>query len=97
MAHLNLSGKDAAVLQALPRIPVGISHWDMLTAGNYLVVDKTAKLKKLVSQRSVCFARPQGFGKSTLCSMLYELFAHGKESFAGKDILSCGRKRTPIP
>ena len=97
MAHLNLSGKDAAVLQALPRIPVGISHWDMLTAGNYLVVDKTAKLKKLMSQRSVCFARPQGFGKSTLCSMLYELFAHGKESFAGKDIFELWSEENTYP
>ena len=73
-------------LAKLPKIPLGVSDWGSLRAGNYLVVDKTAKLKELVAFHSVFLARPRRMGKSTLCSMLHELFAHGKESFAGKAI-----------
>ena len=82
----NLIGKDEAVLKALPEIPLGISHWDMLQDGNYLIVDKTAKLADLVKFRMVCLARPRRMGKSTLCSMLHELFAHGTDKFEGTQI-----------
>ena len=82
----NLIGTDEAVLKALPEIPLGISHWDMLLDGNYLIVDKTAKLADLVAKRLVFFARPRRMGKSTLCSMLYELFRNGTDKFVGTKI-----------
>ena len=74
------------MLKALPHIPLGVSHWDMLTDGNFLIVDKTAKIAELVAWPLVFFARPRRMGKSTLCSMLEELFAHGTSRFAGKKI-----------
>ena len=82
----NLIGKDEEVLNALPNIPLGVSKWDVLRSRNYLVVDKTAKLAKLVEFNMVFFARPRRMGKSTLCSMLYELFAHGTDKFEGTQI-----------
>ena len=88
------SEPTATALENLPNIPLGVSDWDSLRDGRYLVVDKTAKLKKLVAYRSVFFARPRRMGKSTLCSMLHELFAHGKESFAGQAIYELGTEKT---
>ena len=46
----------------------------------YLFVDKTALLPELVAKWHVFVARPQGFGKSILFSMLKELFTHGAQS-----------------
>ena len=86
MEKLPLAGKDAEVLKALPKIPLGVSHWDMLTDGNFLIVDKTAKIADLVACPLVFFARPRRMGKSTLCSMLEELFTHGTSRFAGTKI-----------
>ena len=88
------SEPTATALENLPNIPLGVSDWDSLREGRYLVVDKTAKLKKLVAYRSVFFARPRRMGKSTLCSMLHELFAHGKESFAGQAIYELWTEKT---
>ncbi len=86
MEKLPLAGKDAEVLKALPKIPLGVSHWDMLTDSNFLIVDKTAKIADLVACPLVFFARPRRMGKSTLCSMLEELFTHGTSRFAGTKI-----------
>ncbi|MBU3845119.1 MAG: AAA family ATPase, partial [Candidatus Anaerobiospirillum pullicola] len=82
----NLIGKDEEALNALPNVPLGVSKWDVLRNRNYLIVDKTAKLAKLVEFNMVFFARPRRMGKSTLCSMLYELFAHGTDKFVGQKI-----------
>ena len=82
----NLIGKDEAALNALPNIPLGVSKWDVLRNRNYLIVDKTAKLAKLVEFNTVCLARSRRMGKTTLCSMLYELFAHGTDKFKGTQI-----------
>ncbi len=81
-AALQDSSGDASDLQ---NIPLGVSDWNNLTskARDYVVVDKTAKLAELVNQRKVFIARPRRMGKTTLCSMLHELFAHGKGKFAG--------------
>ncbi len=74
---------------ALPRkpIPLGVSSWTKLVGQNKLIVDKTAKLGKLVTLFDfVFFSRPRRMGKTTLCSMLKELFAHGPQNFAGTAI-----------
>ncbi|MBU3844770.1 MAG: AAA family ATPase [Candidatus Anaerobiospirillum pullicola] len=67
----------------LQNIPLGVSHWDDLQDKffDYVVVDKTAKLAELVKYNAVFIGRPRRMGKTTLCSMLYELFAHGKGKF----------------
>ena len=73
------------VVRALPKIPLGVSDWSKLADKhkNYVFVDKTAKLAELAQNDTVFIARPRRMGKTTLCSMLYELFTHGKESFKG--------------
>ena len=49
---------------------------DVIDRGT-LFVDKTAKLADLVQNQMVFLARPRRMGKSTLLSMLKELFTHG--------------------
>ena len=75
------SGADSV----LQEIPLGVSEWGKLAnkACDYVVVDKTAKLAALVKKNAVFIGRPRRMGKTTLCSMLYELFAHGKGKFEG--------------
>ena len=68
----------------LRQLPLGFSSWSEIRANNFFFVDKTAKLAVLVSDlHKVFFARPYGMGKTLLCSMLKELFAHGTQDFAG--------------
>ena len=84
---------STALTPAIP--PLGISDWNRLTKGNKLVVDKTGKLWDLVSDYDkVCISRPRRMGKTTLCSMLYELFAHGKDSFAGTAVYDLWAEQT---
>lgn len=73
----------------LKKLPIGISDWNAIREQNLFYVDKTAKLAALVSdQRKVFFARPDGMGKTLLCSMLKELFTHGTQNFEGTAIYS---------
>ena len=68
-------------------IPLGVSNWNKLIDQNKLIVDKTAKLADLVTLFDFVFlSRPRRMGKTTLCSMLQELFAHGTKKFAGTAI-----------
>ena len=85
-----------AVNKALKQaIPLGISDWNRLIKGNKLVVDKTAKLWDLVSDYDKVFiSRPRRMGKTTACSMLYELFAHGRDSFKDKAIYELWTEQT---
>ena len=71
----------------LRQLPLGFSSWSEICANDFFFVDKTAKLADLVwNQRKVFFARPNGMGKTLLCSMLKELFAHGTQNFEGTAI-----------
>ena len=55
----------------LRQLPLGFSSWSEIRANNFFFVDKTAKLADLVwDKRKVFFARPNGMGKTLLCSML---------------------------
>lgn len=59
-------------------LPTGISDWDDIRYYDMFFVDKTEKLKSLVKiKRKVFLSRPRRMGKSTLCSMLAELFKNG--------------------
>lgn len=71
----------------LRQLPLGFSSWSEIHANDFFFVDKTAKLADLVwDKRKVFFARPNGMGKTLLCSMLKELFAHGTQEFEGTAI-----------
>lgn len=63
----------------LQPIEVGNADFkDIIDAGS-LLVDKTAKLAKLVKNKKVFFSRPRRLGKTLLTSMLKELFTNGAQ------------------
>ena len=65
-------------IQELKVLPTGISDWDDIRFYDLFFVDKTEQLKSLVqNKRKVFLARPRRMGKTTLCSMLAELFSKG--------------------
>ena len=68
----------------MKNLPVGIQTFRKLIDGNYLYVDKTEHIYKLLNQGSVYFlSRPRRFGKSLLISTLNEIFEGEKELFRG--------------
>ena len=68
----------------MKRLPIGIQTFRKLIDGNYLYVDKTECIHKLIVQGSVYFfSRPRRFGKSLLISTLNEIFEGEKELFKG--------------
>ena len=70
----------------LKHIVCGLSDLSMIRKSQYLFVDKTAKLQELVELRKVFLARPRRMGKTTLVSMLQDLFTNGTENFKDKAI-----------
>ena len=68
----------------MKELPVGIQTFRKLIDGNYLYVDKTEHIYKLLVHGSVYFlSRPRRFGKSLLISTLNEIFEGNKELFKG--------------
>ncbi len=68
----------------MKELPVGIQTFRKLIDGNYLYVDKTEHIYKLLVHGSVYFlSRPRRFGKSLLISTLNEIFEGEKELFKG--------------
>ncbi len=72
----------------LRKFPLGVPNWNAIRQQNLFFVDKTAQLGSLVTDfHRVFMFRPHLMGKTTLCSILAELFAHGdSEKFAGTAI-----------
>ena len=72
-------------LSKLQAFPIGVPDFSSIIEDNLFFVDKTEKLGALVSQyRRVFFSRPRRMGKTTLCSMLEELFTHGDSDKFGQ-------------
>ena len=68
----------------MKKLPIGIQTFRKLIDGNYLYVDKTEHIYKLLVHGSVYFlSRPRRFGKSLLISTLNEIFDGEKELFKG--------------
>ena len=66
------------------RYPVDTQTFSNIVEGNYVYVDKTALVYKLVKEyRYVFLSRPRRFGKSLLCSTLKEYFEGNKDMFNG--------------
>ena len=54
-------------MDQLKNIPIGIQYFEKIRRDNYLYVDKTALMYKLVTTRCYYFlSRPRRFGKSLL-------------------------------
>ncbi len=71
---------------SLPRLPLGISDFEVLReeGANYLYVDKTQVLFDLLQAGKYLFlARPRRFGKSLLCSTIKYLYEGQRELYTG--------------
>jgi hypothetical protein len=69
---------------ALQNLPVGIQSFEYLRANNFLYVDKTEDIYRMVTTGKPYFlSRPRRFGKSLLVSTLDCLFSAKKNLFEG--------------
>ncbi|MDR2761608.1 MAG: AAA family ATPase, partial [Planctomycetaceae bacterium] len=68
----------------MKNLPIGIQSFSVLRKDNYLYVDKTENILKMVTSGRIYFlSRPRRFGKSLLVSTLDELFSSNKNLFDG--------------
>ncbi|MDR0683285.1 MAG: AAA family ATPase, partial [Dysgonamonadaceae bacterium] len=68
----------------MKKLPVGIQSFEDLRKNNYLYVDKTADIYKLISLGKVYFlSRPRRFGKSLTISTIQAIFEGRKDLFEG--------------
>lgn len=66
------------------KYPIGIQTFERIVEGNFVYVDKTALVYKLVTEGNIYFlSRPRRFGKSLLVSTLKSYFQGKKELFSG--------------
>lgn len=65
------------------RLPIGIQTFSKLVEDNYLYVDKTNYIYRLLTEGGQYYflSRPRRFGKSLLLSTLYELFNGSRHLF----------------
>jgi hypothetical protein len=69
---------------ALQNLPIGIQSFEYLRANNFLYVDKTEDIYRMVTTGKPYFlSRPRRFGKSLLVSTLDCLFSGKKDLFEG--------------
>jgi len=76
-------------LQMMKKLPIGIqSIKKILGDGEYVYVDKTGLIKKLIDEGAphYCMSRPRRFGKSLFLNTLEEIFKGNKELFKGLKI-----------
>lgn len=80
------------------RYPVGIQNFEKLRKGNFLYVDKTKLIHRLVDEGQYYFlSRPRRFGKSLLISTLEAYFSGKKELFEGLAIYDIERDWLEYP
>ena len=66
----------------MKKLPIAISDFKELINGNYIYVDKTEYIYKLINSGKYYFlSRPRRFGKSLLISTIRYLFEGQKELF----------------
>ena len=66
------------------KYPIGIQNFEKIIENDYIYVDKTALVYKLVTEGNIYFlSRPRRFGKSLLVSTLDSYFRGQKELFRG--------------
>ena len=71
-------------MSAKKKLPIGIQTLSEIIPENYLYVDKTCFVHKLVSRGKYYFlSRPRRFGKSLFLDTLAEVFMGNKELFKG--------------
>ncbi len=66
------------------KYPIGLQDFEKIRTGDYLYIDKTHLIHKLIDSGSYYFlSRPRRFGKSLLLSTIKEIFNGNKEIFEG--------------
>jgi hypothetical protein len=69
---------------ALRNLPVGIQSFEDIRSNDYVYVDKTEQIHRVVTTGKIYFlSRPRRFGKSLTVSTLGELFKGNKQLFEG--------------
>jgi hypothetical protein len=85
-------------MQALRILPIGIQSFEKMRSNNYLYVDKTAYVYRLVTTEKPYFlSRPRRFGKSLFLSTLKAYFQGKKELFEGLAIAGLEKDWTEYP
>ena len=71
--------------QEIRKYPVGIQTFDKIREGNYVYIDKTKYIVKMMKNGSqyLFLSRPRRFGKSLFVSTLKTYFEGRKELFDG--------------
>jgi hypothetical protein len=65
-------------------LPIGVQKFSEMIRGNYLYVDKTEHLHRLIKRGKYYFlSRPRRFGKSLMISTLKEIFEGNRHLFRG--------------
>ena len=68
----------------LQRLPIGIQDFEKIRRGDYLYIDKTEHIYRLVDRGCYYFlSRPRRFGKSLLLSTIKAFFLGKRELFKG--------------
>ena len=68
----------------MKKLPIGIQSFEDIITEDYIYVDKTEYIYKLITEGKVYFlSRPRRFGKSLLISTLENIFKGKKELFKG--------------
>ena len=82
----------------LRKLPIGIQTFEKLREGDYLYVDKTAFVWRIVSTQTPYFlSRPRRFGKSLLLSTFEAYFEGKKELFEGLAIAGMEKEWKKYP
>ncbi|MBR6061290.1 MAG: ATP-binding protein [Spirochaetales bacterium] len=69
------------------KLPIGMQTFSQIIEGNYVYVDKTGLIPKVLNAgKAVFLSRPRRFGKSLFVSTLDAYFSGRKELFNGLDI-----------
>ena len=92
-----MSADTSTDVSSLPRIPLRQSEWSSIQAEGLLLVDKTQWILDLVKKPKVSLARPHGFGKTLLLSMIEDLFLHGTQNFKKTEIRTKWPRRERYP
>lgn len=68
----------------MKKLPIGIQDFRKLREGNFLYIDKTQQIHRLLTESGYYFlSRPRRFGKSLTLNTIKEIFKGSKELFKG--------------
>lgn len=83
-AHIGNLGTESDDNRMLKKLPVGIQTFSEIIDGNYLYIDKTPHIYRLLNTGKYFFlSRPRRFGKSLTLSTIHAIYAGQQELFTG--------------